>query len=508
MPQTPLPGPVPSWPEARAVIRHDHQALVTIAGAGTTLTASSAEDARAHVTAHVAASAAQLSRPVRLATLSPDGDFPLLVHPDGHAEDDPAPDAQHIEGRLTGAERAFLDQPPTATTASAPPPAEPPPASPHPLALPDQPYPLAVPDALAPPVVSAWTVHQPPVSPPPEAFPSSNAPALGITAPNPATQEGPTAPEPSSEPLAEAWPTFLTDHRPEAPAAQGWRGALNRIGFRFPPGAAEQAERDDIHDVSQHWPGPRTVAVVNGRGGSGKTTTSVFLSAVLARYGGGPVLAWDNNPTRGSMSFRTEKGPHEGSILDLLPNAPRLLGTSSQSADLAHFVHHQTEDRFDVLRSKPTLLASLQRLSAADMDAVHAVAAKYYRLMMMDSGNDESDIMWLRMIDHTDQLVVVTNTRDDHAESAAWALKGLQERGDDHSRTLAAQSVLIVSQADPRATRDDVRRIIAGFAPITRAAAHIPWDPAIIGGQLRYQALRPDTRRAWLHAAALIAQGL
>ena len=140
---------------------------------------------------------------------------------------------------------------------------------------------------------------------------------------------------------------------------------MSRIGLQMAPSAAERNERADVQAVSQHWPGPRTIAVVNGKGGAGKTPSTILLSAAFARYGGAGVLAWDNNQTRGTLGWRTEQGPHEATLLDLLPETDRLLSTTAQSADLAHFVHHQTRDKFDVLRSKPMVLANQQRVEPA-----------------------------------------------------------------------------------------------------------------------------------------------
>lgn len=185
--------------------------------------------------------------------------------------------------------------------------------------------------------------------------------------------------------------SFLQTERPEEPAIQGARGALNRLGFKMAPNATEQSTRDDELAVSQHWPGPRTIAVVNGKGGAGKTPTTILLSAVFARYGGAGVLAWDNNQTRGTLGWRTEAGTHDRTLLEMIPEAERLLGTGAQSADLAHFVHHQPREKYDVLRSKPIRLAHENRLHPEDVDAIHAVAAKFYRLIIIDSGNDESD---------------------------------------------------------------------------------------------------------------------
>lgn len=306
---------------------------------------------------------------------------------------------------------------------------------------------------------------------------------------------------------AERRRSFLTEQRTEDPAARGLRGALNRAGLRTQPSAAERAEREDVQAVSQHWPGPRTVAIVNGKGGAGKTPVTVLLSAVFARYGGAGVLAWDNNQTRGTLGWRTEQAQHNGTLLELLPQVDRLLGASAQSADLAHYVHHQTRDRYDVLRSKPMVLADEQRVEPADVDAIHDVATRYYRLIFIDSGNDESDPMWLRMIDHTDQLVVATTTRDDHAEAGALLLEALAER-DQKGAQLASRAVAIVSQADPKATKADIARVTSGYREIARDAIAIPFDPAIVDGHLHFKALRETTQRAWLAAGASVARGL
>lgn len=362
----------------------------------------------------------------------------------------------------------------------------------------------------AEPAARALTVHPGHLeaTPTPE---TQTQPVPVATYPQPAAV--PNGPGPAQEPAApvltrrELRQSFLTQDVREEPATRGWRSLLRPLGIRLAPSAAERAERADVQAVSQHWPGPRTIAVVNAKGGAGKTPSTVLLAAVLARYGGAGVLAWDNNQTRGTLGWRTEQGPHEATLHDLLPQSDRLLGTGAQSADLAHFVHHQTQDRYDVLRSKPMQLADAQRISSDDVDALHRVASKYYRLIVIDSGNDESDPMWRRMIDHTDQLVVATTTRDDHAEAGALLLEALAER-DERSARLAAGAVTIVTQADPRATRRDVNHITAGFTTLAREVVTVPHDPAIVDGLLRYGALRPATQRAWLAAAAAVARGL
>lgn len=449
---------VSNWPHIEAITRPDGSAEVTITGTSHPIETTSLEDARAAITAKVAGTATQLGRPVRMTTTDPDGQWSVIVHPDGTVQEDPA-----------GA---------TAPRQGATPP--PPPAPPAPVeALPSPPVPLR---SAAHPQAAVAT------------------PPRGVPVQNIAAAQAPAE-------IQRERRSFLTEEQREEPASQGLRGVLTRLGMRMSPSDAERAERRDVLAVSQHWPGPRTIAIVNGKGGASKTPTTVLLAAVFARYGGAGVLTWDNNQTRGTLGWRTEQGPHEATLLDLLPQVDRLLSTGAQSADLAHYVHHQTRDRFDVLRSKPMALADEQRLEPEDVDAIHAVAAKYYRLIFIDSGNDESDPMWRRMIHHADQLVVATTTRDDHAEAGALLLEGLTTV-DAKAAELARKAVVVVSQADPKATTADMQRVATGYGDLARETVSIPFDPAMVDGVLRHGSLRPATQRAWLAAGAAVARGL
>ena len=330
---------------------------------------------------------------------------------------------------------------------------------------------------------------------------SAASPDVSVSAASPASGVG--APKIPAKPRR----SFLTDQAVEEPARQGWRGALTRLGLRVRPGSAERSERADVLAVSQHWPGHRLITVANGKGGSGKTPATVMLAAVLARCGGAGVLAIDANQTRGTLGWRTQKGSHDATVIELLPEIPRLLGTTAQSADMAHFVHHQPEDRFDVLQSQPLALASAQRLTPSDLTALLDVAAKYYRVSVVDTGNDESAAEWRTLVDHAHRLVVPTTTRDDHAEAGALLLEALTQR-DAKSAALADRAVVIVSQADPDAKPATIKRIINGYRELGVTVVAIPHDPAMVGGRLLYSALRPATQRAWLAAAAAVARGL
>ena len=134
-----------------------------------------------------------------------------------------------------------------------------------------------------------------------------------------------------------------------------------------------------------------------------------------------------------------------------------------------------------------------------------SVAARYYRLVFFDSGNDESAERWLRMVDSSYQLVIPTLAAPEPAESAALLLDALRER-DDRSRSLADNAVVLVTQAEPTASAT-AARIADGFRGTVREVARIPFDPALKSGPLRFDNLRRATQNAWLRVAAAVANG-
>ena len=301
--------------------------------------------------------------------------------------------------------------------------------------------------------------------------------------------------------------SFLQTEVAVAPARHGWRGALNRLGLTISPGPDEVDWRHDVEAVSQHWPGPRTIAVANPKGSANKTPTSALLAAVFARYGGAGVVAWDNNETRGSLAWRTQSAAHDATVLDLLPRVGDLLAAGAQAAELSHFTHHQLTDKYDVLASDQSV-ASAHEVSAADVDHVHQVLSRYYRLIVMDSGNSERAANWRAMVEHSAALVVPCTNSLDTPEAGRLMLESLRTR-DAHCDHLATNAVAIVSQRDhTRTAKKAMDHIVAGMGQLTAEVIVIPFDPAMKEGVLQFDALRPATQRAWLRAAAAVARRL
>lgn len=423
----------------------DGSALITIDGRSQKIKGKSLEDARIIIRDVALNHAARLDKSVTFTSIDPSGEFTMLIHPDGRMEETTADQEEKIE----------------------------------------EPTLEAVKEESAPPARPAPKEKEEPVS---------------VPAKETAKEEDTY---PSRRSLRET--SFLTNDDPIAPATKGIRSWFKFLGIRPQPSAAELSERDDIQSVSQHWPGIRTIAVANRKGGSNKTPTVACLAAVYARYGGGGVLAWDNNENQGTLGWRTEQGTHGASVLDVLRDQDLLMSPTATQGLMAGYVHHQTEDKYDVLRSDENDEGD-HEIQASEVHEAHAVASRYFRMIVMDSGNTARAANWRAMMEHTDQLVIPTTTMEDRAEAARLTLQTLAAR-DEHGEKLAREAVVIISQWKPE-DRAEAQRIAKLFEPLVRAVVIVPYDPALKAGRIRYEALRPATQRAWLAAAAAVARGL
>lgn len=444
------------WPRITMRIHQDTSGVIDIAGAAERIEPTGdADTTRAQLVGIAIATATDLGHAIRTTAEDPDETVTLIVYPDGQA-----PTVEN-----------------TVRTA------------PQPVSQ-----------------VAPYTPAAPAFTPPPAEPARAPAPEPASVR-EPAAAVAPTDAAPQTR--RQARQSFLTEEQVEEPATTGVRGLLTGLGLRLAPSAAERLHREQVHLVSQHHVGPRTIMLANGKGGAGKTLATVCLATNLARYSGAATVAWDNNQTRGTLGWSTEGARHDASVLDLLPDIDRLLGTNAQSADMASYVHHQTRDRYDVLRSKPEDLATRQRFDAAMVDRVHKVLTKFYRLVLIDSGNDETDPMWLAALDRTDQLVVPTTTDDKWCESAALLLEQLIKAGGRY-KGLAENAVIIIGVETSDVKQQKVDEQVRRFkdAGLGRDVLTIPYDVGLKARVINYDALQEPTKLAWLAAGAAVSRGL
>lgn len=475
------------------------------------LAASNSEQLRALLLGKAASRARAQNQVVSVTARDTSGVAYLLVSPSGaikladkpptqqpvSPQATPAPEENDLAAQVLAAYQTHSQQP---VSPQAPAPLNQNMPQPAPQQVPGQPVAATQPLAQAPtppPVV-------PSQQPVPQPVPQQPVPQQSV--PQPVNQPVPGQGVQVSQPVLRARPnSFLAKSAAGGPKPTGWRAVAGRLGLKVQASQAQCQQWEDERTVSQHWPGPRTIAVLNGKGGAGKTPTSILLASNFARLGSGSVVAADGNVTRGTLGWRTEQGPHNATILDMVPQTEALMDPSARNGDVAAYTHHQTIDQFDVLRSNPLLLSTEQKLSPKELDGIQQVLTRYYRMIIWDTGNDEGDSLWLRIVSHADQIVIATTTRTDHAEAGRLLLQGLSGR-DERSAALAANAVVVISQADreePPATS-----LVDGFAGIAREVVTIPYDRSMREQWLRSDKLAPATRAAWLHAAAAVARGL
>ena len=488
-----------SRPQAHAAASGNRAVLTLPDGTEEVITFSYGEDVRNQLVSLTIAEAQSLGEPIELLTSGQNlGEMRLAVHPDGRVRPALSEDAWTAPGLQLEEEPAPADTETESETESD-------------LAivvdeadeLEELPTPTGA--VLVPEEDSVEEESAPPAPVVDEAvFEAARRVRRNTAAKVEAAPEQP--PAPAEPPLRRRGQSFIDTREPlRAEPTAGWRRALSTVGIKVGASKKDLDNERARRTVSAQWGQCRRIAVVNGKGGVGKTSATALLSAVFGREGGGGVLAWDNNPTRGSLGWRTESAGHDATVQDLLKEAERLLDPNAPRALIADFVHHQTDDRYDVLRSNPQLLATRQQIGADEFDLLSRVIDRSYRLTVFDSGNDESASRWLRMIDWSHQLVVPTLPSPESAESAMLLLQELTER-DEHSRQLAENAVVVLMRNEPSPGRD-LAAIREGFVDVGVKVLEIPFDKAMKSGPLRFGTLAPATREAWLHVAAAAAEG-
>ncbi|MBC7442341.1 MAG: cobalamin biosynthesis protein CobQ [Ramlibacter sp.] len=326
----------------------------------------------------------------------------------------------------------------------------------------------------------------------------------------PATDTGAATGE-NVRPAASARPEFLSSPRPTTSgrAQQGWRGRLGRLTgglISFGPGRAERAHRQTIATVQRNFTDPKTIVVLNPKGGANKTTATLLIAATLGMYRGGYTLAWDNNESMGNLGVRVRTAGHTNTAATLLRDLDRFDdGRTIRLGDLDNYVHAQGDSQFDALASDLDP-AGARNIDGEAFRKLYAILSRFYRVLVIDTGNNMRASNWEAAVEAADQLVVVSTIREDTGYGAASLLEGLRQKG--HGRKVA-QAVTILASSDGTVDGALSRRLHDHFGKLTRAVLDVPYDPELVGGgPLNMDALDPRTRRAWLDATAVIAEGL
>lgn len=342
---------------------------------------------------------------------------------------------------------------------------------------------------------------QPPAALQPAAYAGTPPPAPAAEQPS---YEAPT-PTPRPESLLAPARSPLVDLLAET----GWQGWLRRAtgGLIKPaPSAAELAARRSELEIRRTFSKPMTIVVVQPKGGAGKTPTTIGLAAALGVHRGGYVVGWDNNETRGTLAVRVANADSQTTtVWDLLRDLPTFERTDARVGDLSHYVRGQGPAQFDALVSDDSP-GNMAQIGAGEFERIHAVLQRFYRQIVIDTGNNVRSTNWQAAVNAADLVIVVSTYQRDVGYSGSWVLDHLTETGRGH---LVSSAITVLTAADQRTDPTVRRELLEHFRARTGAVVEIPYDPIIaLGGPMEWTQLQPATRRAWTDAGAAVVAAL
>ncbi|HEX2144087.1 MAG TPA: chromosome partitioning protein, partial [Glycomyces sp.] len=146
-----------------------------------------------------------------------------------------------------------------------------------------------------------------------------------------------------------------------------------------------------------------------------------------------------------------------------------------------------------------------EMLTSRAFGDLREAVSRFYKLIVVDTGNNVRAANWQAAIDATDQLVVTMSARNDSAETAARMLDHLEQTG---RRDLVRGAVSVVSM--PAHRKDvDLPAVQRHFAARTRAVLLAPYEKLLDSGEpIRYDSLSKASSGAWLRIASSVAEGL
>jgi MinD-like ATPase involved in chromosome partitioning or flagellar assembly len=338
-----------------------------------------------------------------------------------------------------------------------------------------------------------------------------------IPAPPTAPPSGPPPSSPPPQHLGEPrrfmTATDFLDRREhdahQGPATWGWRGRVRRAsgGLVNPRmGPKEQAFHADRQAIQKDFAGPRTIAFINPKGGAAKTTGVLGAGYTFGTVRGGGVVAWDNNETRGTLGIRGQRGSHRNTTRELLEDLGRFKDVyQSRIGDLGAFVRSQGDAHFDVLASdeRPDVTGIIH---ATDFAEVHALLQRFYRVILIDTGNNMRAENWLAAAEAADLLVVTSTIREDTGYSGLWMLDALQDAG---YANLKHKTITVLSDPSDKVDARLASDLVQVYEQRTRGVHRVPYDPALVSGSVvPYGLLSEATKRSWLAACAAMSQAL
>lgn len=287
--------------------------------------------------------------------------------------------------------------------------------------------------------------------------------------------------------------------RPE-PAQWGakrhWVRLLSLGLAKAKAGPAELAHRqaeDLIRSAS--WPRAVRVAVVNPKGGVGKTPAAIIIAGIIAQLRGGGVVVWDAGDSAGSLAMRAE-GIQQACVSDV-------------AAHPDHFANPGTIAAAVTRQTSFAAVMGSKRQRQLDDQAVHRIMTtldQSFPISIADTGNVPHSPAFRFAVGYSDAIVIPTPATRDAIDRALEVLDMLQSSPLAH---LAARATVVINrglgaQGD---LADQAREVFTQRG--AGVVFDVPFDRAIAAnGVLRPRDLSHASQIAWTQVAASVVSSI
>lgn len=330
--------------------------------------------------------------------------------------------------------------------------------------------------------------------------------------PAPEEQPAPSAPSPPTggwdrfaapaEPAATvtgSWAMPAPTH--EAPATWGakrrWVKILSLGLASAKPGDEERAHRIAEQAIrSATWPRAVRVAVVNPKGGVGKTPTSLIIGGIAARLRGGGVAIWDAGDSAGSLALRAE-------------------GTQSAciSAIAAHPDDFSTPGTISAAVARQSTFAAVigsrspREFDGQSVTSVMKALDQSFSISIADTGNVPHSPAWRYTVGYSDALVIPTAPTRDSVDKVLDVLARV--RNAPPIAHLADRATIVINRGlggDP-AIAKEVRGIFEQHH--VGSIIDVPFDKVIAdNAQLCPNDLSHESTVAWTQVTAAVISSI
>ena len=247
--------------------------------------------------------------------------------------------------------------------------------------------------------------------------------------------------------------------------------------------------------------GPRVVAGIGPKGGSGKTTALVVVSYLLSQVVTGDLILIDVNPDKSNVRERLVRTGHRGTLLELI----FALGTLHYPTQMARF--QVPVSRVKLIHKDGLRSADVQQVTSGQWYELLETLSWYGQLVLADGGLSLVSPAATGSLTRADHVVLAVEADPVVIQKTLEAVNEVMV-GDPAVHDLLLGATVVVAYTNPTADLDPLleesieylRRIFSGVFVV-------PYDPAAaVSGLLPFDRLTLAAQEAYLRIALHLAE--